>query len=163
MKAVPAAARCCVIKWRLQVVLPEKPAKDALGFLKPKAFFRQPVYLKAGGDRCAGLHRLLIEARLIISFYKEPVGSDRHKDLLVVAMLLGNQPLERIHPNLDHSLVVASPPRQDERLRQPRIRIRKALFEPSPCRGLTALVNIKEPIRKCIACALNGSVSREPV
>src|ERR1700691_5302454 len=63
MKAVSAAACCWVIKGYLQIVLSEEPAEDALGFLKPLVFFRQPVNLQASGNGCAGLHWLLIEPR----------------------------------------------------------------------------------------------------
>jgi len=39
-------------------------------------------------------HRLLIEARLFISFNEISIGSYRYKDLLIVAVLLGNQPFQ---------------------------------------------------------------------
>src|SRR5580698_5575956 len=118
MEAVSATARPCVVNRRVQIVFAEKPLEDLVGFFQPATLLRQPVDLKTGRDRCACLQWLLIEARLLASFNKESVGPDRHEYLFVVAVLLGHKPLERIHSRLDHSLVIASPSSQDERLRQ---------------------------------------------
>ena len=65
MKAIPASACDCIIQGNLQIVFSEKPIECFARLFKPWALFRQPVYLKASGDRCASLDRLLIEARLL--------------------------------------------------------------------------------------------------
>ena len=163
MEAVSAAARCCVVKRRLQIVLAQKPAKHALGFLKPMALFRQPVNLQASRNHCASLHWLLIESRLLTAFDKEPIRSDRYKDILVVAVLFNYKPLQRIHSGFNHSLVVASPSGKDECLRQPRIRIGKALLEPSPCRRVGALIDVEQSIRQRVSNILYCPVTGEPI
>src|SRR5271157_219762 len=119
MKAIPASTCNCIIQRNLQIVLAEKPTEDSARFLKPLAFLRQPVHLKTGRNGCACLHWLLIEARLSIPFNEESVGSYRYKNLLIVTVLLGNQPLQRVHSSLNHSLVVTPPSCKNKRLREP--------------------------------------------
>ena len=68
MKSVSASARGCIVERHLQIVLAEKPAEDAMGFLAPVLVVRQPVCLKTGRDCGAGFDRLLIEARLLFAF-----------------------------------------------------------------------------------------------
>ena len=79
MKAIPASARQYIVERDLEIVLAEKPAKDSPGFVKPLAFFRQPVYLKASGNGGASLYRLLIETRLFTSLDKESGRGLRHR------------------------------------------------------------------------------------
>jgi len=78
-------------------------------------------------------------------------------------VLLGYEPLQGIHADFDHSLVITPPSCQDERLRQPSVRVGKTLLKPLPRLGMTFLIDIEEPIRKRIANALDSSVSWEPV
>src|ERR1017187_9314920 len=116
----------------MQIILAEKPIKDSARFLKPLAFLRQTVYFQTGRDGCACLHWLLIEARLFIPFNEESIGSDRHKYLLIVAVLLGNKPFQRVHSSFNHPMVVTPPSCKNKRLRKPCIRIGKTLFKPPP-------------------------------
>ena len=150
-KAVPAGRSCRGTSGRHD------------GLPQANAFLSQSVYLKASRDRGTGFDWLLIEARLLAPFDEESAGADGHKDLLVTAVLCGDKPLERLHPSLDHPLVFASPTGQDERLRQPRIGIRKALLKPLPGFGVAALVDIKQTIGERVANALDGPVAGEPV
>ena len=78
-------------------------------------------------------------------------------------MLSSYKPFERLDSRRDHLLVIAAPTGQDERLRQPRIRVRKTLLEPMPGLGVAALVNIQQAIGERVANALDGPVAGEPV
>ena len=119
MKSVSATACCCVIERNLQIVLAEKPAEDAVCLLQAtRSSSVSPYTSRHAADGCACLYRLLIEPCLLASLDKESVRANGNKDLLVVAMLFGHKPLERIHAGFDHPLVVTSPSCQDERLRQ---------------------------------------------
>ena len=163
MKSVFASACCCIVERHVQVVLAKKPAEDAMGFVEPVSVVRQPICLKTGGDCRAGLDRLLIEACLFFALFVGSVGADGNKNLCVTAVLGSYKPFERLDSRRDHSLVIAAPSRKHQRLRQPRIRVRKTLLEPMPVIGVTAFVNVQQPIGKCVTDALDRSVAWEPV
>ena len=78
-------------------------------------------------------------------------------------MLSSYKPFERLDSRRDHLPVFAAAAGQDERLRQPRIRVRKTLFEPMPGFVVAAFVDIEEAIGECVANALDGAVARESV
>src|ERR1035437_6405187 len=163
MKPVSASARLRIIKRNLQIVLAQKPAEDALGFIKPIALAGKPVDLQAGRNGCASLDRLLIEAGLLCALGKASAGTDRHKDVFVAAVLCGHKPFKSFDPCRDHPFVVTAPSGEDERLWQPCIRVRKTLLEPTPGLGVTAFVNVQQAIGERVANALNRPVAGEPV
>ena len=72
MKSVSASSGCSVVKRHLQIVLPEKPTKDAPGFIQPLLLVCYTVGENTRRDGGAGLYGLLIETRLITAGDEEP-------------------------------------------------------------------------------------------
>src|SRR5208337_181077 len=83
----------------------------------------EPICLKTGRDGGTGFNGLLIEARFLRALGEASAGADRYKDLRVTAVLSGHKPFERLESRRDHFLVMAAPTGQDERLREPCIRV----------------------------------------
>ena len=163
MEPVSASARGCIVERYLQVVLAQEPLENTIGFFAPVFFVRQPVCLKASGDRGAGFDWLLIEAGSLRTLGECSTGANGHKNVAVTAVLDGYKPFERLDSRRDHSLVIAAPASQDKRLRQPRIGIRKALLKPMPGRGVTAFVDVQKAIGERVTNPLHRPVAGEPV
>ena len=163
MKAISAASGDCVVERDLQVVLSEKPAKGRPRFVEPELLAGDLVRLETGSDGRAGLDRLLIEARLLASLGIKTSGADGHEDMGIVAMLLGQQPAERLAPDLDHPLILAAPSGEQECLRQSRVGVSEALLKPLPGIASAAVINLQQAIREQIASALDHAVSGKPV
>src|SRR5208337_3578948 len=163
MQSIFASARCGIVKRYLQVVLAQEPAEDTMGFLGPTLILSEPICLKTGRDGGTGFNGLLIEARFLRALGEASAGADRYKDLRVTAVLSGHKPFERLESRRDHFLVMAAPTGQDERLREPCIRVRKTLLEPTPGLGATALVDVEQTIGERVADALDGPIAGEPV
>src|SRR5580658_10891665 len=102
MKAIFASAGCWIVKRRLQVVLAQKPAEDAMGFVGPALIAGEPVRLKTSGDGGTGFDGLLIEAGLLRAPGEASVGADGHKYLRVTAVLRSDEPLQRLDSGREH-------------------------------------------------------------
>src|SRR5271154_5722398 len=102
MKTVFTATGSRVVKRNLQIVLAEKPAEGATCFLKPPLLVSYLVCQQTRRDGRAGLDRLLIEASLLVAFSEALPGAYRNEDVCIAAVLLGDQPFERLAPNFDH-------------------------------------------------------------
>src|ERR1700728_2996538 len=163
MQSVPAPSGRGVVEWNLQVVLSEKPPKGRPCFVQPQTVFGCPVCLETRSDGGTGLHRLLVEASLVFPLCEESRGADRHKHVVVVSMLLGGQPIQRLTPCLDHSSVLTVPASENQSLRQARVGIGEGPLEPTPVLSVRALVKVQQPVCEQIARSLDDPVSREPV
>src|SRR5581483_8116797 len=109
MESVFASACCGIVERHSEIVFAEKPIEYATGFNPPMLLTRHLVCHKASGDRGAGFDRLLIEARSLLTFTEDPIGTYRHKDLPVRPVLDIEKPLKRFDSCCNHLVVLTLP------------------------------------------------------